>query len=96
MDISISICFYDYYLPTLLFAGNLVESNKSFFLRHSLIDEYGIDVFHVRQAYQFIDGGIIADVAFQVRICIEIMPIALVFSIHVFTERTKLLLPAMF
>ena len=40
-----------------------VEFDEPFSLRHALSDEYGIEVFHVRQADQFVDGGIIADVA---------------------------------
>ena len=46
--------------------GYPVEFDEPFSLRHALSDEYGIEVFHVRQADQFVDGGIIADVAFAV------------------------------
>ena len=29
----------------------LIEFQKSFALRHSIIDEHGIDILHIRQAY---------------------------------------------
>ena len=33
-----------------------------------IIDKHGIDIFHVRQAYKFVDGSIVADISFQVGI----------------------------
>ena len=35
-----------------LLDGNLVESNKSFFLRHSLIDKYGLNILIVPNSVQ--------------------------------------------
>ena len=32
---------------------------------HSVVDEYSVDIFHVREADEFVDSGIVADVAFQ-------------------------------
>ena len=48
-----------------LLDGNLVEFYQALTLRHSVIDENGIDILHIRKAYQFIYGSIVADVAFQ-------------------------------
>ena len=47
-----------------LLDGNLVELHKTFALGHTVVDEYGVDVLHVRQADEFVDGGVVADVAF--------------------------------
>ena len=41
-----------------------IEFHKSFALWYSIIDKHGIDILHIRQTYQFIDGGIVANIAF--------------------------------
>lgn len=43
--------------------GDLIQFEETLSLRYVLSDEHGIKVFHIRQADQFVDGGIIADVA---------------------------------
>ena len=48
--------------------GDPVEFYEPFALRHFLVDEYGIEVFHIGQTDQFVDGCIIPDIAFQVGI----------------------------
>ena len=47
----------------------LVELDKPLVLWHALFDEYGIEILHVRQANQFVDSGIISDIALQVGVC---------------------------
>ncbi len=47
-----------------LLNGNPIEFQKSFALWYSIIDKHGIDILHIRQAYQFVDGGIVTDIAF--------------------------------
>ena len=51
-----------------LLDGYPIELHEAFALRHTVVDEHGVDVLHVREADEFIDGGIVADIAFQVRI----------------------------
>ena len=48
--------------------GDLIQFEETLSLRYVLSDEHGIKVFHVRQADQFVDGGVITDVTFQVGI----------------------------
>jgi len=48
----------------LLLDGNLIEFHKPFSLWNTIIDEHGIDILHIRQAYQFVDCGIVANIAF--------------------------------
>ena len=48
--------------------GYLIEFYKSLSLWNSLLDKYSIQIFHIGQAYKFIDGGIIPNITFQVRI----------------------------
>ena len=81
-----------------LLNGYLVELHESFALGHTVVDEYGIDIFHVREANKLIDGGIVTDIALEVWIglALAIIPIAPVRSIHALTDNTKLLLPAAF
>ena len=50
--------------------GDLVQFHKSLALRQTLTDENRIEVFHIRQAYKFVDCGVVAYVAFQVRVSI--------------------------
>ena len=45
-----------------------IELYKPFTLRHLLVDEYGIEILHVGQTDQLVDGGIIPDIAFQIGI----------------------------
>ena len=45
-----------------------IELYESFTLGHLLVDEYGIEILHVGQTNQLVDGGIITDIAFQIRI----------------------------
>ncbi len=47
-----------------LLDGNLIEFYKPFSLWNTIIDKHGIDIFHIRQAYQFVDGGVVADISF--------------------------------
>jgi hypothetical protein len=47
-----------------LLDGNLVELYESFALGDAVIDKNSIYVFHVRETDKFIDGGIVADIAF--------------------------------
>ena len=49
-----------------LLYGDAVQADESFPLGNAVLYEHRIEAFHVRQAYQFIDGRIVADVAFQV------------------------------
>ena len=46
--------------------GYPVKLNKSLALRHSLFDKNRIEVLHIRQAYKFVDCGVIPYVAFNV------------------------------
>ena len=54
-----------------LLDGNLIEFYKPFSLWNTIIDKHGIDILHIRQAYQFVDGGIVTDIAFQIGICLS-------------------------
>ena len=47
-----------------LLDGNLIEFYKPFALWNTIIDKHSIDILHIRQAYQFVDGGIVTDIAF--------------------------------
>ena len=47
-----------------LLNSNLIEFYKPFALWYSIIDKHGIDILHIRQAYQFVDGGIVTDITF--------------------------------
>ena len=47
-----------------LLNGNLIEFDKAIRLRHTIIDEYGIEILHIRKTNQFIDAGIVTDIAF--------------------------------
>ena len=51
-----------------LLDGNLIEFDKPFTLWNTLVDKHGIDILHIWQAYQFVDGGIVTDIALQVGI----------------------------
>ena len=77
-DTGVSECFIERYCllfqkisPTVplqylhLLDCNLVELYQAFALGHSIVDKDGIDILHVREADEFVDGGIVADVAFQ-------------------------------
>jgi hypothetical protein len=46
--------------------GDSVQLYQPFAPGKSFVDEYGVDVFHVREANQPVDSGAVADVAFQV------------------------------
>ena len=41
----------------------MVELYESFTLRYSIVDRHGIDVFHIREADELVDSGIVTDVA---------------------------------
>ena len=58
--IPITISLQDLHLLN----SNLIEFHKPFSLLYSIIDEHCIDILHIRQAYQFVDGGIVTDIAF--------------------------------
>ena len=47
-----------------LLDSNLIEFNEPFTLGHPIIDKHSVDILHIRQAYQFIDSSIVADIAF--------------------------------
>lgn len=49
-----------------LLYGDAVQADEPFPLGYALLYEHRIQALHVRQAYQFVDGSIVADVAFQV------------------------------
>ena len=51
-----------------LLNGNLIQLYQSLALRQALVDEHGIEVFHVRKANQLIDCCIVAYVALLVSI----------------------------
>ena len=53
-----------------LLDGDFVQFNQTLALRNTLVDEYGIEVLHIRQANQLIYGGIVTNVAFLVSICL--------------------------
>ena len=46
--------------------GDFVEPPQSLWLRYAVLDHHGVEVFHVRQADQVIDVGIVSLVAFEV------------------------------
>ena len=46
--------------------GDFVEPPQSLWLRYAVLDHHGVEVFHVRQADQLIDVGIVSLVAFEV------------------------------
>ena len=50
-----------------LLNGYLIEFDKTFSLWHSVIDQYGIDILHIREADEFVNGSIITDIPFQLR-----------------------------
>ncbi len=47
--------------------GNLIEAHKAVALWLTLINEDGIDVLHICQADEFVDGSIVTDIPFQLR-----------------------------
>ena len=51
-----------------LLYGNPVEPDEAFALRQALADENGIEVLHVRETDEFVDGGVVADVVLAVGI----------------------------
>lgn len=42
-----------------------VEALQAFALADAFVNQYGVDVFHVRQAYQFVDSSVVSYIAFQ-------------------------------
>ena len=48
---------------THLLDGYPVQSHEPFALRYALVYEYGVQVFHIGEADQFIDGGIVTDLS---------------------------------
>lgn len=46
--------------------GDFIEPPQSLWLRYAVLDHHGVEVFHVRQADQLIDVGIVSLVAFEV------------------------------
>ena len=46
--------------------GDFVESFETLGLEDAVLDHHGVEVFHVRQADQLIDVGIVSLVAFEV------------------------------
>ena len=59
---------------THLLDGYPVQSHEPFALRYALVYEYGVQVFHIGEADQFIDGGIVTDIALQTRILLTPHP----------------------
>ena len=57
---AVAAAFQYLHLPD----GDPVEPDETLALRYALLDEYGIEVFHIREAYQLVDRGIVADVPF--------------------------------
>ena len=51
-----------------LLNGYLVEFYEAFALRHTVVDEHGIDILHVREADELVYDGIVSNVAFLFRI----------------------------
>ena len=49
-----------------LLDSNCVEFLQSVALRNIVVYQYGVDIFHIREAYQFIDSSVVAYIAFQV------------------------------
>lgn len=49
-----------------LLYGDAIQADEPFPLGDAVLYEHRIQALHVRQAYQFVDGRIVADVAFQV------------------------------
>lgn len=48
---------------------DLIQLYQSFGLWHSLLNEYSVEILHIGKAYKLVDGGVIADVPFEVGIC---------------------------
>ena len=55
---------------------------------HSVVDKHSVEVFHVGETDKFVDGGIIAEIAF--------MPMALVDTTHFVGDMVKAFSPASF
>ena len=53
-----------------LLDGNPIEFDEPLALWHTVVDEHGIDVLHIREADEFVNCGIVADVALKVWICV--------------------------
>ena len=51
-----------------LLNGDSIELYKPFTLRHLLVDECGIEILHIAQSDQLVDGSIVTDIAFQIGI----------------------------
>lgn len=59
---------------THLLDGYPIQSHEPFALRYALVYEYGVQVFHIGEADQFIDGGIVTDIALQTGILLTPHP----------------------
>lgn len=64
--------------------GYLVEFDESFGLWHAFFDEEGVEILHIGEAYELVDGGIVANVAFAVGILLA--PLACCDSEHCHVE----------
>lgn len=51
-----------------LMDGDLIELDQTLLLWHPLFNKHRIEILHIREAYKFIDRGIIPDIAFEVGI----------------------------
>ncbi len=70
LSVSFKVLFVYVFQHLHLLNGYPVETDKPLVLREPIVDEHGIQVLHVRETNQFVDGCIVADVAFQVWVCI--------------------------
>ena len=48
--------------------GYLIQLNKPFSLWYAIVYKHGINIFHIWEADEFVDGGIVTDITFQLRI----------------------------
>ena len=53
-----------------LLDGNLIQLDKPFALWHTIVDKNGVDIFHIREADEFVNGGIVADIVLEVGVCL--------------------------
>ena len=48
-----------------LLYGNLIKLDEPFRLRDALVDKHSVEVLHIRETNEFVDGGIVTDIALQ-------------------------------
>ena len=51
-----------------LMDGDLIELDEPLMLWHPLFNEHRVEILHIGEAYKFVDGGVIPDIAFEVGI----------------------------